>query len=64
VLKDGIKKYPEDEGLKELLKKIEDETDNPDKGKKPPIDLIILLIVLLRRLKEKHAGQNQDGKSL
>jgi tetratricopeptide (TPR) repeat protein len=64
VLKDGIKKCPEDDRLKELLKRIEDETDNPDKGKKPPpIGLGILLIMLLRRLKEKHAGQNQDGKS-
>jgi tetratricopeptide (TPR) repeat protein len=57
VLTDGIKKFPEDERLKEFLKKIGDETDDPDKGKTPPpIGLVILLIVLLRILKEKHAG--------
>ncbi|MFH1704165.1 MAG: tetratricopeptide repeat protein [Nitrospirota bacterium] len=56
VLKEGIKKFPEDARLKTLLKKIEDETDDPDKGKKPPhIGLLILLIMLLRKLKEKHS---------
>lgn len=56
VLKDGIKKFPEDARLKALLKKIEDETDNPDNGKKPLlIGSIILLIMLLRKLKEKHS---------
>jgi predicted Zn-dependent protease len=57
VLNDGIKKFPEDERLKELLKRIEDETDNPDKGKNPPpIGLVVLIIMLLRKLKEEHAG--------
>jgi len=56
ILKEGIRKFPEDCGLRELLKKIEDETGNPDKGKDPPIGLIILLIMLLRKLKEKHVG--------
>lgn len=56
VLNDGIKKFPDDEELKELLKRIEDETDNSDKGKTPPtIGFFILLIMLLRKLKEKHA---------
>jgi len=56
ILKEGVRKFPEDYGLRESLKKIEEETDDPDKWKKPPIGLIILLIMLLRRLKEKHAG--------
>jgi tetratricopeptide (TPR) repeat protein len=56
VLNDGIKKFPDDERLKELLKRIDDETDNPDKGKNPsPNGFVILLIMLLRKLKEKHA---------
>ncbi len=56
VLNDGIKKFPDDKGLKELLKRIEDETDNSDKEKTPPsIGFFILLIMLLRKLKEKHA---------
>lgn len=59
ILKEGVKKFPEDYRLRELLNKIEDETDNPDKGKKPPIGLIILLIMLLRKMKEQHSGRKR-----
>jgi hypothetical protein len=37
-----------------MLKRIEDEIDDPDKGKKPPIiDLLVLLSLIQKRLGEK-----------
>ena len=49
ALQQGLKKFPYDEQLKELLKKIEYETDNPDKGKKPPIIGLLLLLSLIQK---------------
>jgi hypothetical protein len=48
VLEEGVKKFPEDERLKELLREIEDDTDDPDKNKKPPLIQIMLFLSLLR----------------
>jgi len=54
VLQQGLKKFPYDEQLKELLEKIDDETDDPDKGKKPPIiGLLLLLSIIQKRLGKK-----------
>jgi tetratricopeptide (TPR) repeat protein len=52
IVKEGLKRFPEYEGLKDTLKNIEDEIDNPDKGKKPPFMLIIRLIALTAILKK------------
>ena len=54
ILQQGLKKFPYDERIKELLEKIEYETDNPDKGKKPPvIGLLLLLSLIQKRFKNK-----------
>jgi len=54
ILQQGLKKFPFDEQLKELLEKIEYETDNPDKGKKPPIiGLFLLLSIIQKRFGKK-----------
>ena len=49
VLQQGLKKFPDDERIKELLEKIEDETDDPNKGKKPPIIMLLLLQYIIQR---------------
>ena len=49
VLKKGAKKFPKDEELKEFLKELEDDMDDPDGGKKPPILGMILLMALIRK---------------
>lgn len=53
VLHDGLKKFPDDERLEELLQEIEDEIDNPDKDKKPPIIGLMFLLTLLKKLSER-----------
>jgi tetratricopeptide (TPR) repeat protein len=47
ILKKGVEKFPEDEELKKVLKDIEDDMDDPDKGDKPPILGALLLLALL-----------------
>jgi hypothetical protein len=37
ILTEGLRKFPGDEVIENMLKRIEDETDDPDKGTKPPI---------------------------
>lgn len=54
VLQQGLKKFPYDEQLKKILEKIEDETDSPDKGKKPPIiELLLFLSLIQKKLGKK-----------
>lgn len=53
ILKKGLEIFPDDKDLTELLKEIEDETDNPDNGKKPPFGLLLILTSLLGRLNRK-----------
>lgn len=43
VIQKGMKKFPEDEDMKELLKEIEDDADDPKKGSNLPILLTIIL---------------------
>jgi tetratricopeptide (TPR) repeat protein len=47
ILKKGVEKFPEDEEMKKFLKDIEDDMDDPDKGDKPPILGVLLLMALL-----------------
>ena len=49
VLEQGLKKYPDDEQLKELLEKIENDTDDPDKGKKQAIIGLLLFLSLIQK---------------
>jgi len=54
VLQEGLKKFPNDERLQEVLKKIEDETNDPDNNKKPPlIGIMIFLSLILNRIGKK-----------
>jgi tetratricopeptide (TPR) repeat protein len=47
ILQKGVEKFPDDEELKECLKNIEDDTDDPDGNLKPPILGLFLLMILL-----------------
>jgi tetratricopeptide (TPR) repeat protein len=47
ILKKGVEKFPDDEELKECLKNIEDDTDDPDGNLKPPLLGLFLLMALL-----------------
>ena len=49
ILNEGLRKFPGDEVIESMLKRIEDETDNPDKGKKPPIIGLLLLLSLIQK---------------
>jgi len=53
VLKKGVEKFPDDEDLKKFLKDVEDDIDDPDKGDRPPILGLILLIALLHKKMRK-----------
>jgi hypothetical protein len=46
ILTEGLSKFPGDEVVENMLKRIEDKTDDPDKGKKPPIVNLLLLFIL------------------
>ena len=49
ILRKGAKKFPEDEELKEFLKDVEDDMDDPDGGEKPPLLGLLLLMGLIRK---------------
>jgi hypothetical protein len=49
VLKKGIERFPGDKELKEVLKDMEESTEDPDDGQKPPILGLIVLLSLIRR---------------
>jgi tetratricopeptide (TPR) repeat protein len=53
VLKKGIEKFPKDEELKKVLKDIDEETDDPEDGQKPPLLGLILLASLIYRKFQK-----------
>ena len=54
VLKKGIEKFPENEELKKVLEDIDDDTDDPDDGVKPPLlGLMLLTALIYKRMKER-----------
>ncbi len=54
ILKKGAEKFPEDEELKEFLRDVEDDMDDPDKGDNPPIlGLLLLMAIVQKRLGKK-----------
>jgi tetratricopeptide (TPR) repeat protein len=55
LLKGGLKKFPHDEELKELLKELEEDDSNPPDGggKKPILGLVLLALLIRNRLKKK-----------
>ncbi len=54
ILNKGVEKFPNDEELKKFLKEVEDDMDDPDKGDRPPIiGLLLLIAMLCKRGKKK-----------
>jgi tetratricopeptide (TPR) repeat protein len=54
ILNEGLRRFPGDEDIEYMLEYIEHETDDPDKGKKPPIlGLVLLLILIQKKLGKK-----------
>ncbi len=54
VLKKGVLTSPDDEGLKQILKKIEEDMDDPEDGKNYLIlGAILFLAIILRKLKRR-----------
>jgi tetratricopeptide (TPR) repeat protein len=47
ILKKGVEKFPNDEELKQFLKGVEDNMDDPDGGDKPPLLGVLLLLALI-----------------
>lgn len=55
ILKEGLKKFPDDETIKYLLDEIEKDENNPDKGNKPPVgSLLILLALILNQIRNRN----------
>jgi len=57
VLKKGIEKFPEDEELKQFLKNVEENIDDPDGGEKPPLLSLILFLALIHKKMMKRRGE-------
>jgi tetratricopeptide (TPR) repeat protein len=53
TLKTAIEKFPDDDELKNFLKDVEHDLDDPEGGETPPIGAILLLIALLHRMGRK-----------
>ena len=54
ILKKGAKKFPKDEELREFLKELGDDMDDPDKGDQPPVlGLLLLLVLLYKKWRKK-----------
>ncbi len=49
ILKRGAKKFPKDEELKDFLKDVEDNMDDPDDGEKPPLLGLLFLMALIHK---------------
>ncbi len=49
VLKKGIEKFPKDGELKKVLKEMEESSDDPEDGRKPPLLGILLLLTIIRK---------------
>ena len=49
ILNEGLRKFPGDEDIENMLECIEDETNDPDKGKKPPILGLLFLLSLIQK---------------
>ncbi len=49
VIKEGLEKFPEDEELRQFLKDVNEDLDDPEGGNKPPILGLILLAAVLRK---------------
>jgi tetratricopeptide (TPR) repeat protein len=49
ILKKGVEKFPHDDEVKEFLKGVEDDMDDPDKGDNPPILGLLLLMALIHK---------------
>jgi hypothetical protein len=63
VLKKGVEKFLEDEEPKKFLKDVEDDTDDPDGGVRPPVlGLILLMAILQKKIEEEIDESNKLNK--
>ena len=53
IIEKGLKKFPDDEGLKELLEKVGDETDDPHGGEILGLLLIVAAVSAHKKLRKK-----------
>jgi len=54
TLQEGLKKFPDDEGIKKILDRIEEDENDPDKGRKPTIgSMLIMLALIMKKLGKK-----------
>jgi len=60
ILEKGLKLYPDDEVLKEMLDTLNDEIDNPDAENKPSIEGCII-VLMKERHKSRRKGDQNDG---
>jgi len=61
ILNKGVEKFPSDKELKKILKEVEDDMDDPDKGDKPPIlGLFLLMAILYKNMRKKRKPTNQQ----
>ena len=52
VLESGIKRFPESEHLKKLLRELDD-TDDPDRGSSTILSILLLVALIKRRFRRK-----------
>jgi hypothetical protein len=52
ILEKGLRKFPSDEGVKELLQKVDDKIDDPPEGGEL-LGLILLIAVIHKKLRKK-----------
>jgi hypothetical protein len=54
MYKKRLKKFPDAQGLREILEKVEDDIDDPSKGHKSPhLGLLLLMALLYKKLMKK-----------
>ena len=54
ILNKGVERFPDDEELKDFLKQVEDDMNDPDKGDNLPfLGMILLMALIYKRGKKK-----------
>jgi len=56
ILNEGLKRFPKDEGIRETLAKIDEESDDPDEGNKPTLPGLLLLMAMLHKKSGRRKG--------
>ena len=53
ILNEGLKKFPDHQGLKEMAEELDEGEDDPDGNRPPLLGLILLMTMLGKKLKKK-----------